>query len=84
MSYEIKSQAELLHIEKSLTPTKASEAIAADNAGEHSMTIGHVLRHHPKIIFWAFFWSLCAVGCKLTNSPKDSSTDMFKGVSIRR
>lgn len=63
---DLKMDNEMTHIEKtdSATTERLNRAIAANNAGEHDMTFGQVAKRHPKIIFWSFFWSLCAVGCK--------------------
>ena len=39
---------------------RTSISAAADE--EHAWTIKYVLVHHKKLVFWAFFWALCAVG----------------------
>lgn len=36
--------------------------VERDNEQEHSLTLGYVARHHPKILWWSFFWCMCAVG----------------------
>lgn len=34
------------------------------NVKEHSLTVTEIMRNHPKVIFWSWFWCMCAVGCK--------------------
>jgi hypothetical protein len=29
---------------------------------EHEWTVGYVLTHHKKLVFWTFFWAMCGVG----------------------
>ncbi|KAH6689914.1 general substrate transporter [Plectosphaerella plurivora] len=36
--------------------------VDSDNQREHEMTLGFVAKNHPKIIWWSFFWCMCAVG----------------------
>jgi hypothetical protein len=38
--------------------------VERDNEQEHEMTLGFVARNHPMIIWWSFFWCMCAVGCE--------------------
>ncbi|KAF5581628.1 maltose permease [Fusarium pseudocircinatum] len=38
------------------------DQIQVANANEHSLTFKDVARKHPKIIWWSFFWCMCAVG----------------------
>ncbi|VUC27017.1 unnamed protein product [Clonostachys rosea] len=33
-----------------------------DNAKEHRLRFRDVARHHPRIIWWSFFWCMCAIG----------------------
>ncbi|KAH7201512.1 general substrate transporter [Fusarium oxysporum] len=38
------------------------DQIQVANANEHNLTFRDVARRHPKIIWWSFFWCMCAVG----------------------
>ncbi|KAL2831563.1 maltose permease [Aspergillus cavernicola] len=51
-----KDSAEHLEVES------AKEHAPADTNPEATLTFGHIARHHPKIIAWALFWSMCALG----------------------
>ncbi|KAI1054703.1 hypothetical protein LB505_014395 [Fusarium chuoi] len=42
------------------------DQIQVANANEHNLTFKDIARKHPKIIWWSFFWCMCAVG--FTNS----------------
>ena len=41
--------------------SKKDEAAIAI-AEEHSISIGHVLRHNKRIVWWCFFFSMSAIG----------------------
>ncbi len=56
-----KSEAE---IEPAQGASVSKNAIDEHAAREHSMTFRDVARKHPKIIWWSFFWCMCAVGCE--------------------
>jgi hypothetical protein len=38
--------------------------VERDNELEHEMTVGFVAKNYPMIIWWSFFWCMCAVGCE--------------------
>ncbi|KAI1010011.1 hypothetical protein LB503_011408 [Fusarium chuoi] len=38
------------------------DQIQVANANEHNLTFKDIARKHPKIIWWSFFWCMCAVG----------------------
>ncbi|KAI8713561.1 MFS domain-containing protein [Fusarium sp. LHS14.1] len=42
--------------------TLSDKDATAANANEHNLTFRDVARKHPKIIWWSFFWCMCAVG----------------------
>ena len=37
-------------------------AVINDNYFEHTQTIGAVARNHPALVWWAFFFSVSAIG----------------------
>ncbi|KAL4734417.1 general substrate transporter [Aspergillus similis] len=41
---------------------RAKSALASDNIFEHEQTVLQVLRGHPVLIWWAFFFSVSAIG----------------------
>lgn len=51
---------------KAVSDEHASDQIQAANANEHNLTFRDVARKHPKIIWWSFFWCMCAVGCEFS------------------
>ncbi|UNI23261.1 hypothetical protein JDV02_009093 [Purpureocillium takamizusanense] len=38
------------------------ETIRVDHEAEHKLTIREVLRHHPALVWWCFYWSMAGVG----------------------
>lgn len=40
----------------------AKSAVINDNVFEHRQTIRMVARNHPALVWWAFFFSVSAVG----------------------
>ncbi|KAJ8117777.1 hypothetical protein OPT61_g1105 [Boeremia exigua] len=46
-------------LQHSVTQTKAA---IADNITEHHLTLRDVWKHHPALIGWSFYWSMCAIG----------------------
>lgn len=37
-------------------------SVARDTATEHDLTFIDVLKHHKMLIWWAFYFAMCAVG----------------------
>jgi hypothetical protein len=37
-------------------------AVIHDNVFEHSQTVRSVARNHPTLVWWAFFFSVSAIG----------------------
>jgi hypothetical protein len=55
------------HIEKpavegSLNNEERRGSIAKDAATEHELTFMDVLKHHKMLIWWSFYFAMCAVG----------------------
>jgi hypothetical protein len=40
----------------------AKSAVISDNIFEHQQTVLQVIRSHPSLIWWAFFFSVSAIG----------------------
>jgi hypothetical protein len=38
------------------------DCIQQDHALEHELTAKQVLKKHPVLVWWCFYWSLAAVG----------------------
>lgn len=41
---------------------KGKSAVISDNLYEHEQTVFQVIRSHPVLIWWAFFFSVSAIG----------------------
>ncbi|KAF7556651.1 hypothetical protein G7Z17_g1189 [Cylindrodendrum hubeiense] len=41
---------------------KVASGLESYNANEHNLTFRQVVQKHPKIVWWSFFWCMCAVG----------------------
>ena len=41
---------------------RGKSALVIDNIAEHEQTVLQVLRSHPVLIWWAFFFSVSAIG----------------------
>ncbi|TIA38959.1 hypothetical protein D6C78_03627 [Aureobasidium pullulans] len=50
-----------LHLEDSHEVAKNS-ALRADDELEHQLTVAYVVKHHKTLIWWTFYWAMCAVG----------------------
>jgi hypothetical protein len=37
-------------------------SVAADNEEEHQLTFVDVWKHHKAMIWWSFYFAMCAVG----------------------
>ncbi len=38
------------------------ETIRVDHQAEHELSIREVLRNHPALVWWCFYWSMAGVG----------------------
>ena len=38
------------------------DGITVDNDLEHQLTLRDIIKHHKALVFWSFFWALCAIG----------------------
>ncbi|KAK8021726.1 general substrate transporter [Apiospora arundinis] len=38
------------------------DQIAADHKLEHDLTVRDVIRNHPKLVWWCFYWAMASVG----------------------
>lgn len=56
-----------LHLEESHNMAK-SGAIEADELHEHQLTVAHCLKHHKTLVWWIFYWAMCAVGWSVHSS----------------
>lgn len=52
----------LEHVECEESAPKAHAT--TDYEHEQQLTLKEVARKHPKLLLWAFFWCMCALGCK--------------------
>ncbi|KAF4458226.1 maltose permease [Fusarium albosuccineum] len=39
-----------------------SDVVNAERQAEHDMTLKQVLRQHPALVWWCFYWSIAAIG----------------------
>jgi hypothetical protein len=57
---------DLSHAEAATPPApesiKGKSALIRDNNFEHEQTVLQVIRSHPVLIWWAFFFSVSAIG----------------------
>ena len=37
-------------------------SVVADNAEEHRLTFVEIWKHHKAMIWWSFYFAMCAVG----------------------
>ncbi|EPS39421.1 hypothetical protein H072_6816 [Dactylellina haptotyla CBS 200.50] len=51
-----------IEIDEERTSIKQQTVIENDNAEEHSLTFSYVLRNHPSLIFFSFYWAISAFG----------------------
>jgi hypothetical protein len=64
---EDKSQSTESHIEKTGQLDAASDderraSVVADNTVEHELTFREVARNHKPLIWWSFYFAMCAIG----------------------
>lgn len=50
-----------LHVEDSHEAGKVN-ALQADDQHEHQLTVGYVMKHHKHLVWWVFYWAMCAIG----------------------
>ena len=58
-------------------------SVAKDNAAEHELTFIEVAKHHKMLIWWSFYFAMCAVGWYVQPFhflPKHQCTDNSAGV----
>lgn len=60
------SQAEKL--EK--TNSSKFQGVLEDNAIEHELTFKHVIRNHKALVWWCFYFAMCAIGWYVFGSVK--------------
>jgi hypothetical protein len=48
-------------IEPNLHPEQGKSALITDNFFEHEQTVYQVIRGHPVLVWWAFFFSVSAI-----------------------
>lgn len=41
---------------------QAKEALREDNKAEHELTVRQVLKGHPVLVWWIFYWAMAGVG----------------------
>lgn len=56
---EVKKESDVAVHDESLGKHNDAAVAAAE---EHSMTVTDVLRHNKRIVWWCFFFSMCACG----------------------
>ncbi|KAM0420260.1 hypothetical protein ACHAPT_011918 [Fusarium lateritium] len=39
-----------------------ADVVNADRQAEHDLTLKQVLRHHPALVGWSFYWAIAAIG----------------------
>jgi hypothetical protein len=51
------------HAEHSTVADSARRvSIVADNEEEHRLTFADIWKHHKAIIWWSFYFAMCAIG----------------------
>jgi hypothetical protein len=52
------------HAEHPITVDSAIRraSVVADNAEEHQLTFVEVWKHHKAMVWWCFYFAMCAVG----------------------
>jgi hypothetical protein len=48
-------------------PEERHGSVDRDNATEHELTFMDVLKHHKMLIWWSFYFAMCAVGWYIRN-----------------
>jgi hypothetical protein len=38
------------------------DTVRVDIRNEHELTVKDVFKHHPALVFWAFYWAMSGVG----------------------
>lgn len=62
--HDTKPEADL--VEESVVTKPGVQKIENAINKEHSVSLRDTARKTPKIIWWSFFWCMCAVGCKFS------------------
>lgn len=58
-------------------------SVAMDNVLEHELTFMEVAKNHKMLIWWSFYFAMCAVGWYVpTSNEHDQSTDSSLGASM--
>lgn len=58
----IKDQPTEVQVENAVPADERRASVIADNEVEHELTFREVARHHKALIWWSFYFAMCAIG----------------------